>query len=986
MSGEQESGASDENVGNESSHDIQNGQPFCCVVCIGASAGGLQALSELLDNLEQTDQLCLIIAQHRSERQDHDLLAELLAKHTPMPLVIAEDGMELLPGTVHVVPPNTIARLRDDRFWLRNKEPREMVIDTLFSSLASQAGRHGVAVVLSGSNTDGTLGAREVRASDGLVLAQLPETAEYRTMPQSVIQEGLADDILAPQDIPGRVLDYVRHLRSAPQKTEDGSPRPAYPPELRKKLLSLVEARTGKDFSSYKVNTVNRRIRRRMDVHRLNSLQDYIRLMRTDQDEAQALFREMLIGVTHFFRDPEAWVALKRLLEERCLPEFQDGELRLWAPGCSTGEEAYTLAIIVREALQKLDMDTPVTIYASDLDERAIEKARYGHYPANIAQDVDEARLERFFVNQEGGYKVRRELREMVVFATQNLLRDPPFSHLDLICCRNLLMYLVPQAQRMALGRFQYALKPGGLLFLGTAESVSSLEAPYVTQNAKWRIFSLDPQAKQSEIPSAERTAYRSSPRHYNQHREPKPLRHTPRKGRSSLQRISERFLLEQACPPSVLASRSGDILYIHGRTGAYLELSPGEPGANLLHMARQGLREPLNDALDVLLEKDEIQLRRGVRVKTNDHYETIDLFVRPVDNQDLEQPACMVSFVPTPEPQDKQPPAHKDNGETEAHIRELQLELRHARQNLRAVIEDYEAANEELESSNEELQSTNEELKSTNEELETSREELESINEEQSTLNDELQAKNQELASVNDDMANLLASTRVATLFLDEDLRIKRFTPAMQEFMGVRDQDQGRPVQDMTLRLDYDSLAQDAAEVLDKLDSISREIHGEGQSWYQLRISPYRTTENVIAGVVLTLNDISDIKRKEHEARDAQVFAENLIDSINEPLLVLEKDFTIRSANHAFYDFFAAKKESTEGRSLFSLAEGRWDIPELQKLLQEVIPEKKQVHDYEVQCEIPDKGKQTLRLNARQIATEVSSPCILLVITTMAH
>ena len=745
-----------------------------------------------------------------------------------------------------MTPPDKELSLYDGRMQLTERErgARSMIIDAFFRSLALEGPVRAVAVILSGSNTDGTLGARAVKERNGLVIAQDPESAGFSTMPQSIVDEGLADVTLKPSEMVEHILGFAENLRLVPPESK--TPEALVPSNERDKLFLLLKNRTGHDFSKYKDNTVNRRIQRRMAVHRIDRLRDYVSYIRRNRDEVDHLFRDLLIGVTNFFRDSAVFEGLKELLLKEYLPRLSNSQFRVWVPGCATGEEAYSLAIILTEALDELEADIEVAIYGTDQDEAAIDQARKGIFPKNIEADVSGERIKRFFEEEEldGRYRIKQDIREMLVFAVHNVTSDPPFSRLHLVCCRNLLMYLKPEAQKSVLSQFRYGLVDEGLLLLGTSESVTFLAQPFETVDKKLRLYRLKPGTAEVFF-SEDQGLFRHRTL---QHRRKRDRRRQdaaePEAG--IIKRAAERFLLEMS-EPSVLVDKTGDILYFHGRSGRYLEPVKGRPQSNILEMARKGLCIDLSAALTTAAAKKKAQVRTGVKIKANDHEETVDLFIRPLDLEDRKEPCFMISFQKNPE---RKPPAHVNdiqnysNG-ARTRVRDLQEELQNCREDMQSTAEKYEAANEELKSSNEELQSTNEELKSTNEELETAKEELQSINEEQTTLNSELQAKNKELESINDDMMNLMAATRIATLFLDNDLQIRRFTPAMKDIISLRESDEGRPVREMSMKLEYESLEQDAEQVLTDLNSVEREVRGKEGNWYQLRLMPYPSGRN---------------------------------------------------------------------------------------------------------------------------------------------
>ena len=822
------------------------------LVGIGASAGGLEAINELLEGLPAPDGSTFLVLQHQSPRSDSQVFSGILRTHTHREVVTAEDGAEIGPNQVIVAPPGwrmTVARGRV-RLWQTDEPAREMVIDALFRSLAREAGERSVAVVLSGSNADGMLGARAVRVAGGVVVAQDPDTAAFKTMPESVVDAGICEVVLPPKAIGAELAAIF----------SGGGIDASITAEVREQIVQLVRERIGYDFSSYKENTVTRRIQRRMSLLRMDRLDAYVEYARRNSDEVHALFRDLLIGVTGFFRDGAAFDRLYEILVGRCLPGLEGGVFRAWVPGCATGEEAYSVAMVLQEAAEAADMSIGANIFATDLDDRAIDAARRGVFSPEAVSDVPERRLKRFFVEESGRYRVLPAIREMLVFAVQDITGDPPFSKLDVVCCRNLLIYLKPDAQRTVLNRIRYGLKPGGILMLGSSESIGPLSGSFETLDKTHRIYRLkengdakDPAAQRTVVWSRATRAAGSGM---------SPARGAEDRDAFHIKQATERFLLDIASP-AVLVNANGDALYFHGRTGGYFQPAPGPARNNIIEMADKDLSFELSSLLGKAALQDTMQVRLGVRCSLSGRDVSVDIYVRPAKLDVCDEPCFLVSLVEdrTRRQEDMERGARLSSDEQDR-IRELQEELRLTRQDMRAMMEEYQATNEELKSANEELQSSNEELKSTNEELETSKEELQSINEEQATLNTELEEKNIELSRARDDINNLLASTQIATLFLDDRLAIRRFTPAMQEIMWLRESDVGRPVGELSFRVDYGELEEDVERVLSNLEPAEREVCSDDDRWYLVRIVPYRTAQEIIDGVVVTFNEITRFKR----------------------------------------------------------------------------------------------------------------------------
>jgi len=837
------------------------------IVALGASAGGLEALAQFLEHVPAGRGMAFVVIQHLDPTQK-GMLPELLQRATPMPVAQARNRMKVKPGCVYVIPPNRdLSILHDCLYLLEPVAPRglRLPIDFFFRALADDRREHAIGVILSGMGSDGTLGLRAIKERGGLVLVQDPATARFDSMPRSAVDAGLADIVAAAEELPLRIGDYLRHTpRVAPGpvilETETAEQRSAFD-----KTCILLRARTGHDFSLYKKSTVYRRIERRMAIHQIDRIADYVRYLRENPQEVDLLFKELLIGVTKFFRDTAPWVCLQETALPELLAAYPAGAaLRAWVAGCSTGEEAYSLAIAFREMQERLGSLArySLQIFATDLDADAIELARQGLYPANIAADVSDERLKRFFVEDGGGYRVSKEIREMVVFAPQNLIMDPPFTKLDILTCRNLLIYLGGELQKKLLPLFHYSLKPGGILMLGSAESIGGFTDLFTPLDAKARLF----RRGTSPLNTVELVF---------------PTRYFPTKNESlmdvksepapaNLQDLADHLLLQQFSPAAVLVTGSGDLVYISGRTGKYLEPAAGKVNWNIHAMAREGLRNELAIALPKALRGGERVVCRGLHVGGNGGNggtQLVDLIVQPIDEPAALRGMAMVVFSEV-----ASPPQTGATGKAGARrsqsAGEVEPALALARQQVQTLREEMQTSQEELKSANEELQSTNEELQSTNEELTTSKEEMQSLNEELQTVNVELQSKVDELSSANNDMKNLLNSTDMATIFLDNVLHVRRFTTQATRLFKLIPGDVGRPLSDIVTDLDYPGLLSDAEDVLRTLAFSEREVAAGNDRWFQVKIMPYRTLENVIDGVVITLNDIGRAKRLEAQLR----------------------------------------------------------------------------------------------------------------------
>lgn len=839
----------------------------CPVVGIGASAGGLEALEQFFSHVLPGSGIAFVVIQHLDPNHK-GMMPELLQRATAMKVVQAADRMKVKPDCVYVIPPNKdLSLIRDTLELFDPVAPRglRLPIDFFLRSLADDRRELAIGVILSGMGSDGTLGLRAIKEHGGLGLVQDPASAKFNAMPSSAIDAGLADIVAPAEELPARIADFLRRARQPRPGGDVAEPETPVQKGALDKTVVLLRAHTGHDFSRYKKSTLYRRIERRMGIHQIGRIADYVRFLRENPQELTLLFKELLIGVTAFFRDKESWAALQGQVLPALLAARAGGKaMRAWVTGCSTGEEAYSLAIAFREVLDRVRPggQFSLQIFATDLDPDAIERARQGLYPANIAADVSPERLARYFIEEGSGYRVGKEIREMVVFAPQNLIMDPPFTKLDILCCRNLLIYLDAELQRRLLPLFHYSLLPGGLLFLGGAESIGSYTELFSPIDAKARLFRrLD---APREIPTVEFPSrlYPAS----------SPATQIPKEAAlaTNLQELADRLLLQQFSPAAVLVTREGDIVYISGRTGKYLEPAAGKANWNIHAMAREGLRQELGLALPRALRSGEAVTCRNLRVVSNGSQQTVDLTVQPIVEPEALRGMVMLVFTDV-----AAPPAAIDVGSGKrksagsARVKELETALQRALEDIRTMREEMQTSHEELKSANEELQSTNEELQSTNEELTTSKEEMQSLNEELQTVNIELQSKVDELSSANSDMKNLLNSTDIATVFLDGALHVRRFTTQATQVFKLLPGDAGRPLSDIVTALDYPDLQEDARQVLQTLVFSEKAITTRDGRWYKVKVMPYRTLENVIDGVVITFSDISDAKRLEAELRN---------------------------------------------------------------------------------------------------------------------
>ncbi|MGB8707389.1 MAG: chemotaxis protein CheB [Dehalococcoidia bacterium] len=967
----------------------QKGKADFPIVGIGSSAGGLEALQELFTNMPSDTGMGFVVISHLDPFRV-SILPELLKKYTDMPVHQIQDGMEVKPNNVYVIPPNkSVGILHGNLILLEISDPHglRLPIDFFLRALAQDRGRAAIGIILSGSGTDGTLGLRAIKGETGLAMVQEPSSAKYDGMPRQAIDSGLADFVLRPSEMPARLVSLAGYSKK--EFIEERPTATVTLPDYLGKVFLLLRQHTKHDFSQYKPATLNRRIERRMTVNQIDNIASYVSFLEQHPAEAQALFRDLLISVTGFFRDKEAFVALKSHVKTLISERSSTSPLRIWVPGCATGEEAYSITMIARECLGELNQDIDIQVFATDIDDAAIDRARSGVYPIGICADVSPGRLHRFFTQTGDTYAIKREVRERMIFAVQDIIKDPPFSKVDLICCRNLLIYLNSDLQARLLPRLYYSLNKDGILFLGSAETIGKHSDLFSALDKRWKIY------QRREVTLLKKQQIQIGPIAFQ--REPEEAGGEPKSATAKPFNIAEivnKILLQKYTPACVVVDQSYDVLYVHGQTGKYLELPTGPLKMNILDMAREGLRAELASALRTVFLKDQETSCYKIKVKQDDNIQLVDLKVSPIAGLAGMQKLCSVMFQSVTSPEPEAPTKTKRARSTRSHkrIAELEQELALTKETLYTTREEMETSTEELKSANEELQSTNEELQSTNEELETSREELQSINEELMTVNAELQEKSVELSKTNDDLNNLLNSTQIATIFLDMNLHIRRFTPATTTIFNLIESDVGRPIHHVTSNLLYDKLDEDLNKVLDRLVPKSIEVQTKDARLYTLHILPYRTVGNVIQGLVLTMVDITEEKKAAREvatakaakglavAKAARNIAENLVNTVREPLIVLSGDLRIISANNAFYNMFQVSKEDTEKRVIYEIGNRQWDIPKLRELLENILPENTHFDDYEVDHSFPTVGHKTILLNARRVvAVNGQEPLILL-------
>jgi len=945
------------------------------IIGMGASAGGLEAFEVFFKNMPPRSGMAFLLVPHLDPGHA-SLLSEILQRSTKMPVLEAVDQVRVEPDNVYVIPPNRDMSVFHGALQLTIPEAQRgqrMPIDLFLRSLADEQGERSICVILSGTGSDGTLGLRAIHGAGGVSFVQEPSTAKYDGMPTSAVTSGLATYVSPVEKIPELLAAYVKSYFE--KKIRPAPPVPAATSALSK-ILMMIRTKTGHDLSSYKRTTINRRIERRMAVHGITEINLYARYLQEHSEEVQILFKELLINVTSFFRDAEAFTLLKKDI----LPQLLEGKpenyvFRLWVPGCATGEEAYSLAILLRELTYNASRDYKIQIYSTDIDEDSIAAARSGIYPANISIDVSPERLRRFFIKEDSGFRIKKEIREMIVFAAQNITRDAPFTKLDLISCRNLLIYLESDLQNRIIPTFHYSLKPGGILFLGPSESVGPYNDLFTQVNRKWKIFQSRPSASTAYGLTPSGLAWTGDHAKKAQGEEVKLVKET------NYAELTRKLLLDIYAPCAVITDDNGTILYVHGDTGGYLRPAPGQASLNIVEMAREGLKLDLRRAIQEAVRQKQPVAFRGLQVYTDGVAQRVDLTVQPLPHAGTTAGLLLTCFqdVEWP-PKPKTAPVKTPGAKSRTgRANELEQELAYTRENLQATIEELQASNEELKSTNEELQSTNEELQSTNEELETSKEELQSLNEELVTVNSEYHAKIEQLLSLQNDMKNLFDTVSVGTIFLDGRLTIKRFSREAAKIYRLTPADVGRPLSDIKSNIAGDDLVADALEVHDSLVPREKEVRTAGGDWYQARVVPYRTLDNVIEGVVLTFSDITALKHIEKVALEARDYAQGIVDTVREPLIVLDGDLKVVSASPSFYRAFGVSPGKTVGKHIYTLGNRQWDIPALRELLEKVMPGQTNFDNFVVEHTFPVIGRRRILLNARSITGKTGQARLIL-------
>jgi two-component system, chemotaxis family, CheB/CheR fusion protein len=952
------------------------------IVGIGASAGGLEAFSELLRHLPEKTGMAFVLVQHLDPKHG-SVLQEILSRTTKIPVTEVTQGVVVQPNHAYVIPANTNLTLKNGMLQLGSRvltRGQHMPINDFFRSLAENAGQQAIGVILSGTASDGTEGCRAIKAAGGITFAQDEESAKYDSMPRNAVNAGCIDFILSPKDIARELGGISQHPYVARVVSEVEGSEGMVGSDLNA-LFGLLRESTGVDFTNYKHTTLQRRIRRRMVVHKVDKLKDYLRFIGKKPEELDELYRDLLIHVTGFFREPEAFVALRKHVYPKLFEGRKpDNPIRVWVAGCSTGEEVYSIAITLLEYMWVHSRNisqaaTAIQIFATDISDTALDRARTGLYTEAAVSEISADRLKRFFIRLDGGFQVNKSIRDMCIFAKQNLVKDPPFSNLDLVSCRNLLIYLGPVLQRRVIPTLHYSLKPGGYLVLGSAENLGGFADHFGLVDKKDKIY-------QKRRTAARLTTYFANSDYLPIRADAKQPRELP--APFTVEREVEHLLVNRFVPASIVVNDQLEIVQFHGKTGAYLEPPAGQPSFSLAKMAREGLLIDLRAALNTAKKTNATVRKQGVRIQSETGTREVNLEVVPLRGPTAHERFYVVVF----QDEARKSAGLEDKGRTgktakvaRSTARDTEIlkrEMNQLREQLRSLIEEHETTTEEFKSAHEEVLSANEELQSTNEELETAKEELQSTNEELTTLNEEMQNRNSELGSANNDLLNLLGHVDIPVVMVSNDLRIRRFTPPAQKLLNLLPGDIGRRLGEIRPNLDVEDLESLAHEAIRRVTPQERQVRTKEGGWQVLHVRPYKTWDNRIEGAVISLQDVDSLKRSLDQTRE---YADTIVETAREPILVLNSSLQVTAANPAFYRTFDVSREETEKRLIYELGNGQWNIPGLRELLEEIVPRNCRVDDFEMSHDFPRLGTRDMLLNARRVELQPGHPFILLAI-----
>lgn len=948
------------------------------IVGIGASAGGLEAISELLRHIPERTGLAFVLIEHLDPSHRSNL-SEILSRNAHIPVEEVREGTVVEPDHAYVIPPNVGMYVERGVLHLAPRQPQvpNLPVDRFLCSLAAESQHRSIAVILSGTASDGVEGCRLIREAGGITFAQTEASAKYSGMPRSAIDAGCVDFVLPPKEIAAKLVQIGAHSYVSTDMSPEESA--SYDHDELGEVLHIVSEKTGVDFSQYKPTTLQRRIQRRMALHKFSDLKDYLSYVKETPNEAQDLYRDVLITVTDFFRDAPAFQVLKKNVFSPLLAERDpQSDLRIWVPGCATGEEPYSIAMALMEFISQMPHKKSlmaVHIFATDVNEISLTKARAGIYSSASVKDLTPERLNRFFVKQDGMYHVQRSIREMCVFAKQNVAKDPPFSNLDLISCRNVLIYFGEPLQTRVIPMFHYALRPGGYLMLGGSETLGKFADQFAVLDKKYKIFQ-----KKKDSPRlltyfmnagviSPETAFTPSTR--------------AQSTSQSLERQFDKVLLETFGPTSIVVTDEMEIIHLRGNTSEYLQPPSGQPVFNLNRMARDGLLVDLRTAIKHAKKSGKVVRRENLEVQSDRGPIRVSVEVHPFTPSGSGEQYYIIGFhdVASARHKTKRSRARSQtyrNGKGHQPAETLKQELAHAKEQLKSLIEDHESTLEEYRSSSEEILSSNEELQSLNEEMETAKEELHSTNEELRTVNEELQNRNAELVYANDDLSNLASNVGIATLMVGNDLIIRRFTPQAQALLNLASEDVGRRISELQPHLRDINLAEIARQTISSVAPHEQEIQAKDGAWYLMRVRAYKSSDQRIAGAVFAFQDIDLFKRSIDESRS---YTATLIESARESIVILDGSLRVINANNSFYKKFFVEAGETEGKFIYDLGSGQWKIPRLRTLLEDVLPAHSRIDDFEVHATFSHIGEKVMCLNARRIESQTGNRIILLTI-----
>ncbi len=939
------------------------------VIAIGGSAGSFPAYEKFFAHMPADSGMAIIIIMHLDPLHKSQL-SEVMQRYTPIPVIEATDGVSIQPDHIYIIPPNKDMGIHNRKLLLLTASKPEGIrqpIDYFFQSLANDQWNRSVAIILSGMGADGETGIRMVKENLGLTIAQDPDTADYNSMPLAAIGTNLVDYVSAPEEMPLKIIQYLNHPAIA-DEADDELKMSLKNNNAIQKILMLLRTQTGNDFSLYKRSTIIRRIDRRIAWYQFTDYAQYANYLKDNPEETTNLFNELLIGVTKFFRDSFAFESLKQQIREVVRQKKDDDPVRVWVCGCSTGEEAYSVAMLVVETIDELkrDISPKIQVYATDLDNKALEHARLGSYHENIVSEVSPERLKRFFSKEDDNYRVKKELRDIIVFAQQNLIKDPPFIKLDLLCCRNMLIYFTTELQKKIIPLFYYALNPGSIMFMGPAETIGGFTDMFKPVDPKWKLFTrmagnvmlgnmidFPFQATKQPVPIL------------------KPDKTTLPHQKKSVTDVFNKVLIDKFLPPSVLVNEKGDILYNNGNTGKYLELPRGETIVNnVLKLAREELKYALSHSLQQALKSDDIITTENIILKDGKISRLVNIKLSAIREADMPL-LLMIVFEDHGSIKRQKREANRLSATDGSATEYLKKELVFTKQLLTTTVDQMEGSLERLRLSNEELQSTNEELQSTNEESLTTKEEMQSLNEELMTVNSQYQSKAEELTRLNDDMKNLLDATEICTLFLDNDLNILRYTPQVRHLFNLIASDIGRPISHVVSNFEQPINEDEIREVIDKLTIKVSDVKTKNNEWYRIRIMPYRTLDNYISGAVLTLTLITDYKQMQSKLEVLKDYAAFIIDETAQAALQLNKEFKILSASSAALNLLNFTQHELLGKNADEVLQKLWKTEVPASLLHQCLSERNQISAI---VTVKGKRAKTYHLEARPFFEQTDS------------